>query len=204
MPIQVPIPGLSNFVREVPEGSVLYLEGGLDYVKSSFALALAGSAAERGWMPFVATTRWADDLKKELASAYPRQAFEVVDGVKLGELASVVAPKRVIIIDSFSHIAMESSLGEFKGSMEKMRAACKSTGSVVILVADSGVLGREREAAASQMSDGTVQFLTREVQERLSRFIRIPKWMGGLSLSDNLYYDYDGRRISIDLRARVV
>jgi KaiC/GvpD/RAD55 family RecA-like ATPase len=204
MPLTMPIPGLSNFIKEVPDGSLIHVEGGIDSVKSAFAIQLAGSAAERGWLAVMASTRWLPDLRSEVEYAFPKGTFEILSVKDSSSLAGHTAPKTVFVADSFSYLSLEMSPAALKTSLESLRGVCKNTGCIAILVTDAGTMGLERESIVTQVCDGVVQFLSRESQERYARFIRIPKWVGGVSLGENLYYDYDGRRINIDLRARVV
>jgi KaiC/GvpD/RAD55 family RecA-like ATPase len=195
---------LSNFVKDVPDGSLVHVEGGIDSVKSAFAIQLAGSAAERGWLALFVSTRWLPDLRSEVESAFPKGAFEILSAQDSSSLAGHASPKTVLVVDSFSYLSLDMGPAALKKTLESLRGACKNTGCIAILVTDAGTMGRERDSIVTQACDGVVQFLSRESQERYSRFIRVPKWVGGGSIGENLYYDYDGGRINIDLRARVV
>jgi hypothetical protein len=56
----------------------------------------------------------------------------------------------------------------------------------------------------THLSDGYLQFHAREGPEGVLRFLRIPKWMDGKFVDRNIYYEFDGKRIAIDLRRRVL
>jgi hypothetical protein len=56
----------------------------------------------------------------------------------------------------------------------------------------------------THLSDGFIQFHAREGPEGVLRFLRIPKWMDGKFVDRNIYYEFDGKRISVDLRSRVL
>jgi hypothetical protein len=60
------------------------------------------------------------------------------------------------------------------------------------------------EAIAVHLADGFIQFHAREAPEGMQRFLRIPKWLDGKFVDRNIYYEFDGKRIAIDLRSRVL
>jgi hypothetical protein len=75
---------------------------------------------------------------------------------------------------------------------------------VVVLAIDRGMFDPRSEAVVVHLSDGLLQFQSREGTEGLMRYLRIPKWTEGKFFDRNVYYEFDGARLAIDLRHRVL
>jgi KaiC/GvpD/RAD55 family RecA-like ATPase len=81
---------------------------------------------------------------------------------------------------------------------------CRHQGTTAVLATDRGMFEPRAEAVVNHLADGLIQFHTREAPEGVQRFLRIPKWMDGKFVDRNIYYEFDGKRIAIDLRSRVL
>ena len=60
------------------------------------------------------------------------------------------------------------------------------------------------EAVLNHLAEGSIEFHAQEGPEGLLRFLRIPKWVDGRFMDRNIYYTFDGKRIAVDLRSRVL
>ncbi|HZY92208.1 MAG TPA: hypothetical protein VFG07_05500, partial [Thermoplasmata archaeon] len=88
--------------------------------------------------------------------------------------------------------------------LRSLRAVGREKLTTVVLTTDRGMSDGRSEAIATHLADGMFQFHAKEGPEGLLRYLRIPKWADGRFVDRNIYYDFDGKRIAIDLRRRVL
>jgi KaiC/GvpD/RAD55 family RecA-like ATPase len=199
MALQVPIPGFSQRVGHIPDGSVVYVSGVEDPAKRSLVMALSGLVEGTIYV----TTGWVEELKRSLASS-GIVGVEVKDYREVSELASLVDVGGLLIVDSFSFIHIDSDIVAIAAELEGLRNASRSLGGYVILVSDDGMIDERTSSIIAHVSDCVIRFCARETNDGVVSYLRINKWLGGSASRGNIYYDYQDGEISLDLRARVV
>lgn len=184
MPLVLDVPGLTHAVPQVPDGSIVAVRGGLNPAKSFLAQRfrkVEGKTAR----PLALAQTQAPDAKASIS------AWSDV-------------PKRCdVVVDSFSHLHVESAPGEVLAQVMELRRMCRKDGRVAVLVLDDGVMQERSEAAALSLCDGVIQMQVREDAEQLVDFLRLPRWPGLGASNHNIYYDFDGERLLVDTRRRV-
>ena len=110
----------------------------------------------------------------------------------------------LLAIDSFSSLTLHLAPDVLAQSLRSLRSLCRHRGTTAVLATDRGMFDPRSEAIAIHLADGFLQFHTREGAEGVVRFLRVPKWMDGRFVDRNVYYEFDGKRIAIDLRSRVL
>jgi KaiC/GvpD/RAD55 family RecA-like ATPase len=209
--IPIDIPGLSTIIPEVTQGRVLVAESGADPAKSFFVRHLASSALRLGWPVTFITTRDRAELESRFAQegAQPRvgawaESLEILERDSMDRLDGLSERTGLLVFDSFSLLTLELQPLELARFLREVRVFCRRPATAVILATDRGMSEPRSEAITLHLADGAVQFHSKEGPESLLRYLRIPKWMDTRFVDQNIYYDFDGRRIAIDLRRRVL
>ncbi len=194
MGVPIEVPGLDQFLPELPDGSVLLLEGGLAPGKNQLARTIAQSAAKLG-------------RKVTLFSSRPDGESASGNGVHVAQVDSWPTPSDLAlqdaVIDSFSLLSMGEAPAAVAVRLRELKAGCVADRSVAVLVVDDHQLDARTHAACHHLADAVVQFHQREEPERSVPFLRIAKTPDGRSLDRNIFYGMDGRTLLIDTRRRV-
>lgn len=209
MGIPIEIPGLDVIIPEVEDGRTVLVESGADLTNNFLLRHLSSSALRVGRPVTFVTSRDADELRQGLVTdGGPGRRVSgearVVEKDAVRELASCVPEDGLLAVDSFSFLTIELEPLHLASLLRELHAACKSRSSAAVLATDRGMFGPRSEAIAVHIADGYLQFHTREGTDGLVRFLRIPKWTNGKFFDRNIYYEFDGQRLAVDLRTRVV
>ncbi len=209
--IPIDVPGLSTIIPEVAVGRLLVAESGADPAKSFFVRHLAISALRLGWPVTFVTTRDRNELETRLTRegepsglAAWAESLEIIEQDSMEHLDGLAHRSGLLILDSFSLLTLELQPLDLARLLREIRAYCRRPGTAVILATDRGMSEPRSEAITLHLADGAIQFHSKEGPESLLRYLRIPKWMDTRFVDQNIYYDFDGRRIAIDLRRRVL
>ncbi|WP_019176215.1 hypothetical protein [Methanomassiliicoccus luminyensis] len=206
MGVAVEVPGLNQFIDEVPDGTIISIEGGVDHPKAVLAYMIIRTALGQGreliyvGPPGVAGLLeqlpvWGD-LSGRLAHRF--------EGLDLAPLCACLPSKPLVIIDSLSYLVHEKDIAEVRTVLESIRLGARSSGAIIVQLLESELLSKELLALVGFHSDGIIQFIVRDVPDGVTRFMRIEKWMSGSSFERNIYYNYTEGNINVDLRYRVV
>jgi KaiC/GvpD/RAD55 family RecA-like ATPase len=209
--IPIDVPGLSTIIPEVAQCKILVAESAADPAKSFFVRHLASSALKLGWPVSFVTTRDRNELETRFAQEgeQPRvgawaESLEIFERDTMDKLDALAERQGLLVFDSFSLLTLELQPLELAHFLREIRVYCRRPGTAVILATDRGMSEPRSEAITLHLADGAIQFHSKEGPESLLRYLRIPKWMDTRFVDQNIYYDFDGRRIAIDLRRRVL
>jgi KaiC/GvpD/RAD55 family RecA-like ATPase len=207
--IPVEVPGLDTIIPEIEEGRLLVVESGADSAKSFFVRRLSlGAGRVRCPVTFV-TSRDESEVRSLLISEgesreRPEEWVHILERDGIESFDEFVTDGGLLTVDSFSYLTLNLPPAELATSLRRLRTACRTQKMTAILATDRGMLDPRSEAVVTHLSDGYLQFHAREGPEGVLRFLRIPKWMDGKFVDRNIYYEFDGKRIAIDLRRRVL
>ena len=209
MSIPIEVPGLDTIIPELSEGKVVLVESGADAAKSFFVRRLSLTAGRAGWPDTFVTSRDRDELQSQLAverggAVLPERWIQIFERDVVQALEEFAGNGGLLAIDSFSFLTLDLPADGLARSLRGLRSLCRHRGTTAVLATDRGMFEPRAEAVAIHLADGVLQFHTREGPEGVQRFLRIPKWMDGRFVDRNIYYEFDGRRIAIDLRSRVL
>jgi KaiC/GvpD/RAD55 family RecA-like ATPase len=209
MSIPIEIPGLDTIIPELGEGKVVVVESGADAAKSFFVRRLSLTAGRSGWPVTFVTSRDRDELQALLAAErgdtpMPQRWIQIQERDAVQGLEEFAESGGLLAIDSFSFLTLDLPPDALARSLRALRLQCRDRGTTAVLGTDRGMFEPRSEAVAIHLADGLLQFHTREAPEGVQRFLRIPKWMDGKFVDRNVYYEFDGKRIAIDLRSRVL
>jgi len=209
MSIPVEVPGLDMILPELPEGKLVIAESGADSAKSFFVRRLSLTAGRAGWPVTFVTSRDRDELQAQFSAEHgpapmPERWVEILERDEIAELDEFGRGGGLLAIDSFSFLTLDLPADALARSLRKLRALCRRRGTTAVLGTDRGMFEPRNEAIAVHMADGLLQFHTREGPEGVVRYLRVPKWMDRSFVDRNIYYEFDGKRLAIDLRRRVL
>lgn len=210
MAIPVEVPGLDNLIPELRDGQVILVESGADSAKSFFVRRLGLTSLRLGKPVTFLISRDRQELyqlmKREGGASIPQydERLEVREETALPELDGVAERKGLLAIDSFSFLTLDLTPARMAEVLRDLRGKCQRSGTTVVLATDRGMFDPRAEAIAIHLADGFLQFQAREGSEGVVRYLRIPKWSEGKFFDRNIYYEFDGARLAIDLRNRVL
>jgi len=208
MGIPVEVPGLDAILPEVADGSVVVIESGADTAKNFFVRRLGLTALRIGRPVTFVISRDRDELlglfTEEGGLTTLNDHLKVVERDAVNDLSEFANRGGLLAIDSFSLLTLGLEPPELAAMLRGVRARCREKKTSVLLGTDRGMFEPRGEAVVSHLADGVLQFHSREGPEGLVRFLRIPKWTEGRFFDRNIYYEFDGTRIAIDLRSRVL
>lgn len=209
MAIPIEVPGLDTIIPDLGTGRIIVAESGADPAKSFFIRRLAITAAHRRLPVTIVTSHDREEIRSLLsrengAAPWSEADLNVVEQDTLPSLETFAMDGGLLAIDSFSFLTIDLPGPKVAQVLRAVRDASRVEHTTVILGTDRGMVDPRAEAVASHLCDGVIQFHAREGPEGLIRFLRIPKWIDGKFVDRNIYYSFDGSRIAVDLRRRVL
>jgi KaiC/GvpD/RAD55 family RecA-like ATPase len=203
MGIPITIAGLNEFIPEIPNGNTILVEGTIEPIKTIFVQHLAGEAKKRGHEVTYITSRAKEEVIEQLTYYNGTIDFPIIEERSSRHWKDFIKEKTILVIDSYSYLVLDDTLHEVRTTLEELDTLCKQRHAIILLTVEKGMLEEKISITVSHIADGIIQFLSHDTAKGIARFIRIPKWLNRRSFDENIYYQFDGKRISIDLRARV-
>jgi KaiC/GvpD/RAD55 family RecA-like ATPase len=207
--LPVEVPGLDTILSGIDDGIVVIVEGGADLAKSFFVRRLCRTALHAGRSVSFVTSRDSRELK-EMFARENGESFDAVGKVHVIErdtidsLTEFVPANGILAVDSFSFLTLGLAPTDLAKMLRDLHRIAREYQSTALLATDQRMLDPRAEAVVTHLAEGHIQFHAQEGTEGLVRFLRIPKWADGRFVDRNIYYDFDGKRIAIDLRSRVL
>ena len=209
MSLPVEVPGLDTLLSEIGDGTIVIVEGGADLAKSFFIRRLCRTALHGGRPVSFVTSRDG----RELAAMFAREngesstrtgAVEILERDSVDSLSEYVPQEGLLAVDSFSFLTLGLAPTDLARMLRELHRVSRENRTTALLATDQGMLEPRAEAVVTHLAEGHIEFHAQEGTEGLVRFLRVPKWADGRFVDRNIYYDFDGRRIAIDLRSRVL
>ncbi|HXW33606.1 MAG TPA: hypothetical protein VEJ87_03440 [Acidimicrobiales bacterium] len=208
MGLPVEVPGLDTILPEVAEGRIVVVESAADPAKSFFIRRLALTALKADWTVTFIISRDREELlgllSREGGPIGIGDDLEIIERDAIDDLAKPATKGGLLAVDSFSLLTLDMPATGLAALLRSLRAQCRDRLTTVVLGTDRGMAESRGEAVVAHLADGVVQFHSREGPEGLVRFLRVPKWTEGRFFDRNIYYEFDGKRLAMDLRSRVL
>ena len=205
MGIEIPITGLPQQIMEIPDGSIILIQGTMDSVPSFMAQLIGQQEWKMGRTVTLITSRTSQDVIDQARRIDEVNIpFFIVERTKPDEWVNYVTPDSMLIIDSFLFLSLETDKWVYKNILENLRNKCVEHRAIIILVGREGMLDPVKDYILSHLSDGIINFRTKEMDDGVARYMRVPKWVDGEPVDMFMFYTYQNDRISIDSRSRVV
>ena len=204
MSIPIQIPGLNEYIQEIPEGNIILFQGGINPISSIFVKTLAFSAYKEGRKINYITSKTEEEVEEQLDFFLKGDvSFTIAAERSHRHWGEYVEEDTVTIFDSFSYLVLDHPLAEVRRILEELLRLCKQKNATIFLTTEQGMLDEKVDTTVCHLVDCIVLFLSRDTEKGVRRYMRIPKWVFGQSFEDNIYYPFDGKHILIDLRSRV-
>ncbi|MBN1280530.1 MAG: hypothetical protein JXA00_02665 [Candidatus Thermoplasmatota archaeon] len=203
MGIPIHIAGLNEFIQEIPNGNIVVVQGTIDPIKTIFIQTVAGLAVKHKKEVVYIASRAKEEVVAELSQYTDSTKCQIVEERSHRHWKDFIRRDAVLIIDSFSYLVLDKTLSEVRTIVEELDSLCKQHNTILLLSLEYGMLDEKVQITIGHLADGIIHFLSKETTKGIARYIRISKWMNRDSFNDNIYYTFDGKKISIDLRARV-
>ena len=209
MSLPIEIAGLDTLLPDIDDGTIVIVEGGADVAKNFFVRRLCRTAFHAGRPITFITSRDGSEVQalftRENGEATRTGAsINVLERDAVDSLSAFIPKGGVLAVDSFSFLTLGLAPTDLALMLRELHRTTRETGAIVLLATDQGMLDPRGEAVVTHLAEGHIEFHAQEGTEGLLRFIRIPKWADGRFIDRNIYYEFDGKRIAIDLRARVL
>ena len=207
MPIE--IPGLDSLLSGIDDGTIIIIEGGADLAKSFFVRRLCRTAFHAGRPVSFVTSRDAREIRETFArengeSSDATGGFRVLEKDAVDSLREFVPAGGLLAVDSFSFLTLGLDPTELARMLRDLHRVSRDGRAIAILATDEGMFDPRSEAVVAHLAESHIEFHAQEGTEGVIRFLRVPKWADGRFVDRNIYYDFDGRRMAIDLRSRVL
>lgn len=206
MGVPVEVPGLNQFIDEIPDGTIVSIEGGVDHPKAILTNMIIKTALVQGRELIYVGPRGVAGLLEQLPlwGDLSGKITHRLEGLDLMSLYTCLPSKPLVVIDSLSYLVHEKDVVEVRTLLESIRQGTRASGAIVIQLIEDDLISNEMKTIVGFHSDGIIQFIIRDVPDGVTRFMRIEKWMSGFSYERNIYYNYAEGNINVDLRYRVV
>jgi len=204
MGIPISITGMSSYIKDISDGNLILVQGSIDPITTIFVQTLSTIAVKEEKPVNFITSRTVEEVREQIHLFQSNGIeFPVIEERSHRHWENYIVDNGVMVIDSFSYLNLERPLSEVRRVLEDFLRLCKQKNSIILLTIERGMLSEQVEVTCSHLADGIFNFLTKDTDKGIRRYIRIPKWMDGRSLDDNIYYHFNGREIRVDLRSRV-
>ena len=209
MSLAVEVPGLDTILSDIGDGSIVIIEGGADLAKSFFVRRLCRTALHTGRPVAFVTSRDARELREMFVRENGEASggaggIQVIERDSVDSLSEYVPPGGLLAVDSFSFLTLGLAPTDLARMLRDLHRVTRESRTTSLLATDQGMLDSRAEAVVAHLAEGHIEFHAQEGTDGLVRFLRVPKWADGRFVDRNIYYDFDGRRMAIDLRSRVL
>jgi KaiC/GvpD/RAD55 family RecA-like ATPase len=188
----------------LPKRCLLVLEEELGDNKRMFAQMLGAEAVKAGKEVVYVTPKAKEDVVKQMAAmgingdAGLKVVEKCRDRFRLQELCG----GDLYIVDGFSLLFSEAHPQEVYNLLSTFSDLSRVGERIIILTSDIGVLPLKSEKIMHAMADGVIQFNVVYGEDRISRYINIPKLAGIAPQEKMLSFAVDDGKIYIDTRER--
>lgn len=194
------MPGLDRLLEHVPPGCVVLVEGGVEEAKDAFARELAKALLAEGRSLTFATAREGIDVTAHLGDGSVH-VLPVTSWDDLPRPGSGAATGD-LVVDDVGLLGMDASPAVLRSWLEALRAYCRSTHAVAVLVVEDGLLDATRTALLRHIAHGILQFRSREETDAVLTYLVAPKWPAGTGRPEKVFYAHDAGRLVLDTRQR--
>ena len=204
MGISISITGMSTFLKDIPDGNLILVEGSIDPITSLFVQTIAINAFQENKPVHFISSRAEEEVRTQINTFQTKEIpIPIIEERSHRYWQNYITDNGLTIIDSFSYLNIERPLIEVRRLLEEFLKLCKQKEAIVIITTERGMLTEQVNVTCAHLADGIFRFLTKDTDQGLKRLIRIPKWMNWQSFDENIYYNVNGKEIKVDLRTRV-
>lgn len=190
--------------NNLPKKSMLVFEEDLGDNKRIFAQMMGAEAIKAGKEVVYITPRSKEDVMGQMTAigVSGDAGLKILDKFRDRFRLHESCGGDICIVDGFSLLFAEAHSQEVYNILNTLSDFSRSGERIIILLSDSGVLPLKSEKILHAMADGVIQFNIIYEEDRISRYIKIPKLVGTTPQDKMLSFAVDDGRIYIDTRER--
>jgi len=190
--------------NSLPKNSLLVLEEELGDNKRIFAQMLGAEAVKSGKELVYVSLMAKEDILRQLSilGVDSNAGINIRDKFRDRFRVTELCGGDLFIVDGFSLLFSEAHPAEVYNVLNQLADLSRVGERIIILTSDCGLLPQKSEKMLHAMADGVVQFNVVYEEDRISRYIKIPKMAGMVPQSKMLSFAVDEGRIYIDTRER--
>lgn len=197
MGIPIEVEGLQAWLRDVPDGSLVVLDGQRSLGPSVLVERLMASARSAGRSSIAIRTGAPLEPSAERATAGADHESE------WSAVESAIAGADVAV-DSASLLALPLEPAALAHSLRRMQTAARKAGTIGIFCLENGVLDTARDTIFHLMADGLILFRARDDDDGIVPFLHVAKWPRRPPVNQHVFFTVEGSRLLVDTRKRVV
>jgi KaiC/GvpD/RAD55 family RecA-like ATPase len=188
----------------LPKRSLLVLEEELGDNKRIFAQMLGAEAVKAGKEVVYVTPKAREDVVGQMAALGINgdAGFKVIERLRDRFRLPELCGGDLCIVDGFSLLFSDAHPQEVYNALIAFTDLSRVGERIIILTSDTGVLPLKSEKIMRAMADGVIQFNVVYGEDRISRYINIPKLVGMAPQEKMLSFAVDEGKIYIDTRER--
>jgi KaiC/GvpD/RAD55 family RecA-like ATPase len=188
----------------LPKRSLLVLEEELGDNKRIFAQMLGADAVKAGKEVIYVTPKPREDVVRQLSALGVRgdAQLKIIDKCRDRFRLQELCGGDLYIVDGFSLLFSEAHPQEVYSILNTLSDLSRVGERIIILTSDIGVLPQKSEKMMHAMADGIIQFNVVYEEDRISRYINIPKLAGTTPQEKMISFAVDEGKIYIDTRER--
>jgi len=190
--------------ENLPKKSLLVLEEDLGDNKRMFAQMLGAEAIKAGKDVIYVTPRTKEDVLNQMAilSINGDSGLRILDKFRDRFRLQESCNGDLCIVDGFSLLYADAHPQEVYNILNTLMDISRTGERIILLLSDAGVLPQKSEKILHAMADGVIQFNIVYEEDRISRYIKIPKLIGSTPQDKMVSFAVDDGRIHIDTRER--
>jgi KaiC/GvpD/RAD55 family RecA-like ATPase len=188
----------------LPKRSLLILEEELGDNKRIFAQMLGADAVKAGKEVIYVTPKAREDVIRQISvlGINGDAGFKIIDKFRDRFRLQELCSGDLYIVDGFSLLFSEAHPQEVYSILNTLSDLSRVGERIIILTSDIGVLPQKSEKMMHAMADGIIQFNVVYEEDRISRYINIPKLAGTTPQEKMISFAVDEGKIYIDTRER--
>ncbi len=190
--------------ENLPRNSLLFVEEELGDIKRIFAQMVVVDAIAAGNSVAYITTGNKEDVQQQVRrlGLTELDKIKIIDNFHDRARLHYECDSNVCIVEGFSLMNIDIGPRDLVGILNTLLESSRKNSRMIIMTSDIGIISDQHERIIRAMADGIIQFTTVNEEDRISRYINIPKLNGKPLPEKNIPYALDDERIYIDTRER--
>jgi len=190
--------------EDLPKKSLLLAEEEIGDVKRVFSQKIAAEAIKAGKEVVYVTPKLKDDIDHQVAmyGIAENEKFKVIEKFTDGSRLQTVCGGDLCIIEKFTLMNMSTDVNHLFYILNSLAELSRIKDSIFLLTSDMGVMPERPEKILRAMVDGVIQFSIVYEENRITRYMTIPKLNGAAPVDRKIPFTLDEKGITIDTRER--
>jgi KaiC/GvpD/RAD55 family RecA-like ATPase len=190
--------------EDLPKKSLLLAEEELGDVKRVFSQKIAAEALKAGKEVVYITTKPKEDIAQQVSvlGINGNNKFNIIEKFTDGSRLQTVCGGDLCIIENFPLMNISTDVNHLVHILNSLADLSRIKDSVFIITSDTGVFSERPEKILRAIVDGVIQFSVVYEENKITRYMTIPKLNGAAPVDRKLPFTIDENGIKIDLRER--